>query len=101
MHRGQGHFCGVINKRRLSWFGERRRPGRSVEAVHQAAKGEKVKVIVCATRTRGDTVAVVNQQSPEFEIEYFEKKPEPLENYEETNRAMAKKIVKRVLALTA
>jgi len=54
------------------------------------------KVIICATRTRGETVDAVNDLSSQYDIEWIEKSEEPdAQKKESANRAVAQEIFEK------
>lgn len=61
-----------------------------------ALKNAGCQIIICATRTRGETVDAVNNLHP-YEARWFEKvRDSAVLERDESNMAMAKKIVKEV-----
>jgi ABC-type multidrug transport system ATPase subunit len=61
---------------------------------------EECEIIVCATRTRGQTVEVIENLKPQYSIKWIPKLREPDEaQHEQINKALATDIFKQVQSL--
>lgn len=55
------------------------------------------KIIVCATRTRGNTVNLVKKLEPKYEVIWFQKKAQlNSSEYDVSNKTMAQNIIKEI-----
>jgi hypothetical protein len=61
---------------------------------------EECDLIVCATRTRGQTVVAVESLKPQYEIKWIQKLGEANEaKHEQANNALASDILKQIQTL--
>jgi len=83
----------IINGVRIGIEGQGDPSGRLDESLSLFVK-ERCKVIICATRTRGQTVAAVtNMTKHNFEVIWFEQVASVSSKHDASNLAMAKLII--------